>query len=61
MTIKEARKRAGLTQVQLSKKIGVAQPNLARWETGRRNPKLEALQKISAACDVPIDLLLKKM
>ena len=58
MTIKEAREGAGLTQKQLSEKIGVAQSNLARWETGRRNPKLESLQRIAAACGVPADWLL---
>lgn len=58
MTVKDARKKAGFTQIELAEKIGVAQQQLARWETGGRNPKLDALRKIATACGVPLDDLI---
>jgi len=36
--IKEARKRAGLTQQQLADQVGVGRVAIARVETGTRNP-----------------------
>ena len=37
-----------LTQRELARKIGVAQSALARFESGRTNPTLSFLQKITA-------------
>jgi ribosome-binding protein aMBF1 (putative translation factor) len=36
-----------LTQRQLAKKLGIAQSALARFESGRTNPTLSFLQKIT--------------
>ena len=44
--IKEARKKAGLTQKELGEKLGVAYQTLAQWENDLRNPKYETLQRI---------------
>jgi transcriptional regulator with XRE-family HTH domain len=33
--IREARKRRGITQQELALEIGVSQPEVARWESGR--------------------------
>ena len=38
MTIKEARKEVGLTQVQISKKTGIPLDTLKKWEVGNRTP-----------------------
>ena len=38
-----------LTQKQLAKKIGIAQSALARFESGRGNPTLSFLQKVTSA------------
>ncbi len=36
--IKKARLDAGLTQLEVAEKLGVAQAQYARWENGGRNP-----------------------
>ena len=38
-----------LTQKQLAQKIGIAQSALARFESGRGNPTLAFLQKVTSA------------
>ncbi len=43
----DARSKKNLTQKQLAKKIGVDQSALARFETGKINPTLSFLQKIT--------------
>jgi len=55
--IKTLRKRNGWTQEELSKEMGVKQPQLNRWETGKFLPSLPSLQKLSELFDVSIDAL----
>ena len=43
----EARIRKGVTQKRLADKIGVAQSALARFESGRVNPTLSFLKKVT--------------
>jgi DNA-binding XRE family transcriptional regulator len=50
------RARKHLTQQQLADKIGVAQPALARFESGRVNPSLSFIQKISAGLGLKLVL-----
>ena len=56
--IKAARKAKGLTQGQLAQKSGVATITIRQYETGKRQPRLEQLQKIADALDVSISYLL---
>ena len=56
--IAEARKKAGMTQVELAKAIGVTQSQIANWESGWRNPKLEALMKIAKALGIDVTSLM---
>ena len=56
--IAERRQAAGLTQAQLAEKIGVVQVVVSRWETGERNPKLDALKHIAEACGCLVDDLI---
>lgn len=44
--IKKARLDAGLTQLEVAEKLGVAQAQYARWENGGRNPKDETVEKL---------------
>jgi transcriptional regulator with XRE-family HTH domain len=44
--VREARKRAGLTQQQLADKAGTTQSALARLESGRTSPSLEQVQRL---------------
>lgn len=56
--IQIARKEHKLTQKQLAEKIGVATGTVQQYELGKRRPKPEHLQRISAVLDVPLDELL---
>ena len=56
--IKAARKKAGMTQEELGKKIGVSGSSMAQWENDLRNPKLDTLQRIAAALGVPVQELI---
>lgn len=57
--IKAARKAANLTQKQLAEKMGVSYVNIAQWENGRRNPKIETLQKIADALGYTIKITIE--
>lgn len=52
--IRQARKNDGLTQKELSQKVGTTFQNVAQWENGLRNPKIGVLRKIANACGVPL-------
>ena len=56
--IKELRIQKGMTQKELGKKCGFADSAIRRYELGHANPKLETIQKISNALEVPIWTLL---
>ncbi|WP_152903711.1 helix-turn-helix domain-containing protein, partial [Streptococcus parasanguinis] len=45
--MKKARLDVGLTQLEVTEKIGVAQAQYARWENGGRNPKDETVEKLA--------------
>lgn len=45
-----ARRRAGLTQQELGRRMGVPQATIARWESGFSEPKFLAVQKAVEAC-----------
>lgn len=47
--ILQLRKKKGLSQSMLAKKIGTKQANVARLESGQQNFTLETLQKIARA------------
>lgn len=47
--IKQARKKAGLTQKELSAALGVTESFISQYESGKRRPKLTTLGKIAKA------------
>lgn len=47
--IREARQRSGLSQAELARRAGVAQPVISAYETGRREPGLPMLDKLVRA------------
>lgn len=55
--LKDVRKNAGLTQAQLSEKLGITAQSYSQYETGKRNPKSETVQKIAKALGVDVDVL----
>lgn len=56
--IKAARERAGITQVELGKKIGVSGVAVMRYEKNTRDPRLEQIYAIADALNIPVEDLL---
>lgn len=57
--IKEARANAKMTQAELANKIGTSYVVISQYENGKRNPKLETLQKIACTLGVNVNTLLE--
>lgn len=55
--IKNSRLQAELTQKELAKRLGTSQQNIAQYESGKRVPKIETLQKIANALNVSVNEL----
>lgn len=58
--VAEIRQRAGLTQEQLADLSGVAQPNIAAYESGKRAPSAKMLARLSAAAKPKPSLVLAR-
>lgn len=56
--IKEARKTIGLTQRELAEKADVATGTIQQYELGKRQPRIEQLQRIAAALNVDVNWLM---
>jgi transcriptional regulator with XRE-family HTH domain len=57
--IKELRKKLGITQSDLAKKIGIQRGSVASYEIGRTKPSHSNLEKISKIFNISLDFLLK--
>ena len=55
--IKKARLDAGLTQLEVAEKLGVAQAQYARWENEGRNPKDETVEKLADIFGTSFEIL----
>lgn len=56
--IKEARKQSGLSQEQLSEKLGISRSAVAKWETDKGIPDVDNLKALSQFLGVSIDYML---
>ena len=56
--LKELRKEANLSQDQLCKKLGFSNQTVSFWESGKREPSLDALVSVAKYFDVSVDFLL---
>lgn len=56
--LKDLRKQAELTQVDVAEKLGISQPAYASWEHGVKKPTQENLVKIAQVLNVSVDYLL---
>lgn len=54
--IKEARRRAGISQAELAKRLGTSQSVVGRWETGTRTPSIESIVAAARACGLDLHL-----
>lgn len=55
--IKKARLDAGLTQLEVAEKLGVAQAQYARWENGGRNPRKGTVEKLAEIFGTSYEIL----
>jgi transcriptional regulator with XRE-family HTH domain len=52
--VRQARRRAGLTQAELAARLETTQSAVARWESGGATPSLESLRRIVQACGLEL-------
>ena len=57
--IRETRKKAGMTQIELAQRSGIALSSIRRYERGVRDPRLEALRRIAVVLDVTVNDLVE--
>ena len=57
--IRAKRRARGLTQKELGERAGIAEPTIRRYELGKLNPKMETIEKIAVALNVPPKELLE--
>lgn len=55
--VRSARKKVGMTQVQLAKAAGISRSYLAGVEGGNYNPSLKVLVSIAGVCHVDLNFL----
>ncbi len=56
--VREARKRAGLTQRELAEKAGTTQSAIARLESGRTRPAFDDVLRLVRLCGLDLDIML---
>lgn len=58
--VREARKRAGLTQRELAERSGTTQSAVARLESGRTSPSFDLVLRLVRACGLRLDVALEE-
>jgi transcriptional regulator with XRE-family HTH domain len=51
-SLREARRRAGLTQTELARRAGTSQATISAYEHGRKEPSVETLSRLLAVSGV---------
>lgn len=57
--LKAARKTQDITQEDLAKRVGTKKSNISRFESGRYNPSLDFLIKVSNSLGLQLQITLK--
>jgi transcriptional regulator with XRE-family HTH domain len=52
--VREARRRAGITQAELARRVGTTQSAIARIERGRTDPSLDRVRTMVRACGLDL-------
>jgi transcriptional regulator with XRE-family HTH domain len=52
--LRDARRRAGLTQAELSERAGVVRPLISQYENGRKDPSVTMLARLVEACGMEL-------
>ena len=55
--LRTARRRSGLTQRELARRTGIAQPTIARIESGAADPRLGTLEVLLEVCGYVVEAL----
>lgn len=56
--LKEERKKAGLTQEEVAKHLGITRPAYTQYETGKTQPSLETAGKLANLYKISVDYLI---
>jgi transcriptional regulator with XRE-family HTH domain len=56
--VRRARRKAGITQAELARRLGTTQSVVARWEGGKVSPTIATLSRIAEACGSSLDVKL---
>jgi DNA-binding XRE family transcriptional regulator len=59
--LRTVREGLGLSQLELSRRSGIAQESLSRIETGRRDPRLGTLQRLARGLGLSLDQLMGRL
>lgn len=59
-TIRELREKAGISQGELAKAMGVTQGAVSQWENGMSHPKIPLLKRLAETLGVTVDELISK-
>lgn len=60
MSFSSAREKAGLSQTEVAKALGVNQASVSHWESGKTQPRSAQLPKIAKLYGVTVDELLRE-
>lgn len=60
LRLKEICKEKGITLNELASQLGVSQPSISGWATGRQNPSFDTLGRLADALGVGIGELFEK-
>jgi transcriptional regulator with XRE-family HTH domain len=58
--LREARRRAGLSQAELARRAGKPTSVIGRWERNEVKPSLETLRELVAACGFELAFMLRE-
>jgi transcriptional regulator with XRE-family HTH domain len=58
--LRRSRTLAGISQAELARRIGTAQPVVSRWERGLDVPRVDGLARALAACGFEADLVFRR-
>ena len=53
--IMQARKKAGMSQIDLADAMGVSRQSVSKWETGEANPEIGKLAQLARTLGVSVD------
>lgn len=56
--MREARRRAGLSQAELAARLATTQSVIARWESGATSPSFDTVLRVVRACGLDLSLSL---